>query len=649
MYQVTSRAVLFCLLAFSLQAQNATVSGTILDSSSAAIPGAQVSLTNASTGIKVETVTNAEGIFFLPPVSPGRYQLHVSAKGFSEAKVDDLVLEVGQTRTVKLSLEPGQLTQSISVVDVAPLLNTQTADRGSVVENQFLKSIPLNVRNPMLLLTLAPGVTGGLNAGINTASQSTTNNFRINGGRGATNEILIDGASNTGTYNNQVSAMPQVDAIQEFRVNTSPYAPEFGRTGGGLISFAMRSGTSQFHGTLHDFLRNSVLDANGFNANRAGQPRRAFHRNQFGGTFGGPVWIPKLYSGRNRTFFFFAYEGLRERSIGSFTGSVPTALERGGDFSQTRLANGSLVQIFDPRTTRLDPDRPAGTTRYLRTQFPLNMIPSSLLGKTATSLLGYYPQPNQRGDGGSNINNFFSSAPNALDGDRIDVKVDHQLNNNHRLSGRWNWFENLNAQPNVFNNFASPVQTPNRIPGINWGVNHNWTVSPTFVLEQIFSINQSETNRTPLSLGFDQRTLGLPDSVVSAQRQAYFPLLSVGRLSGLGPQGTASNAVVSRTYQYQVKATKLWGKHSIKFGYDGRRFNVSIDNPQPLTISSSGSFTGGPNPQAQAAASGHGLADLFLNVANVSYNIRPREEHPHYYHCLFVQDEWRPPTKPTRT
>ncbi len=640
-------SLVFC--AAQVWGQNASVSGTILDPSGAAIPQAKVLVRNLATNVAVETRTNGQGLFFLPPVAPGKYQLTAGAPGFAEAEVNDLVLEVGQQRTVTLRLETGQLKQQISVEAAAPLLNVVSADRGSVVENQFLKSIPLNVRNPMLLLTLAPGVTGGLNAGINTASQSTTNNFRINGGRGATNEILIDGASNTGTYNNQVSAMPQVDSIQEFKVNTSPYAPEYGRTGGGLISFAMRSGTNGFHGTLHNFLRNSVLDSNGFNANRAGQPRRTFRRNQFGGTFGGPVHIPKLYNGTNRTFFFFAYEGLRERSIGSFTGSVPTDLERKGDFSQTRLQDGNLIQIFDPRTTRLDPTRPTGTTRYIRDPFTGNVIPGTLLGKIATNAVTFFPQPNQRGDGGSNINNFFSSAPNSLDGDRIDTKVDHQFSNQHNVFARWNYFENLNAQPSVFGNFASPVQTPNRIPGTNWAGNHTWSVRPTFLVEHLFSLNQSETNRIPLSLGFDATTLGVPSAVAKAPRQAYFPVLSIGRTSGLGPQGTASNSVVSRTLQYQIKATKQMGKHSFKFGYDWRRFRVSIDNPQPLGISASGSFTGGPNPQAQAAASGHGLADLFLGVANVNHNIRPREQHQHYYNAWFFQDEWRIASKLTLT
>ena len=256
-----------------------------------------------------------------------------------------MTLEVGQSRTLNTQLIVGQVQDAITVTDTAPLLTTNRADRGTVIENKFVTSIPLNLRNPLLLLTLAPGVTTGLNAGINTASQSTTNNFRINGGRGATNEILIDGAANTGTYNNQVSAIPQVDSLQEFKVNTSPYAAEFGRTGGGVISFAIRSGTNDFHGSMHEFLRNSVLDANGFNSNRARQAKPSFKRNQFGFTAGGPVWVPKLYNGRNRTFFFVGYEGLRERSLASFTGTVPTALERTGDFSRSLDAGGRLIQM----------------------------------------------------------------------------------------------------------------------------------------------------------------------------------------------------------------------------------------------------------------------------------------------------------------
>ncbi|HUS08219.1 MAG TPA: carboxypeptidase-like regulatory domain-containing protein, partial [Bryobacteraceae bacterium] len=596
---------------------------------------------NRATGLRTVTRSNGEGYYVTPPLPPGVYDVSISAPGFAAAKIEAVALEVGQSRTLNTQLNIGQLQDAVTVTDSTPLLTTNRADRGTVIENKFVTSIPLNLRNPLLLLTLAPGVTGGLNAGINTASQSTTNNFRINGGRGATNEILIDGAANTGTYNNQVSAIPQVDSLQEFKVNTSPYAAEFGRTGGGVISFAIRSGSNDFHGSLQEFLRNSVLDANGFNSNRAGQAKPSFKRNQFGFTVGGPVWVPKLYRGRNRTFFFAAYEGLRERSLASFTGTVPTALERTGDFSRSLDAGGKLNQIYDPRTTRLDPNRPAGTTRYLRDPFSGNVIPPGQIASLGPNVFKYFPLPNQPGQGFSNVGNYYVAAANSIDANRVDLRVDHQISSRHQVFGRYNWFSNLNAQPLVFGNAASPVQTPNRIPGINWMGNHTWTINAGTILDHHFSLAQSETNRIPLSLGFDQTTLGLPKSVTEGQRVAYFPQVGVGGITGLGPQGTASNVVVSKTLQYAASVTLLRGRHTMKAGVDWRRFPVRIDNSPALSISAGGGFTGGPNPQAVSASTGAGLADLLLGLASVSYQVRPVEQHVHAYYAGFFQDEFK--------
>ncbi len=634
-------AILLLLTSVSTLAQNAVVSGRIADQQDAVISGAAVELVNRATGIRTNSTANGDGYYVAPPLPPGVYDVTISAPGFSPSKIDGVTLEVGQSRTLNTQLRIGEVQNTVTVNDTAPLLTANRADRGTVIENKFVTSIPLNLRNPLLLLTLAPGVTTGLNAGINTASQSTTNNFRINGGRGATNDILIDGAANTGTYNNQVSSIPQVDALQEFKVNTSPYAAEFGRTGGGVISFAIRSGTNGFHGSLHEFLRNSVLDANGFNSNRAGQAKPSFKRNQYGFTFGGPAWVPKLYNGRNRTFFFVAYEGLRERSLASFTGTVPTALERTGDFSRSLDASGKLIQIYDPRTTRLDPNRPAGTTRYVRDVFAGNVLPSTQIASLGANLFKYYPLPNQPGQGLGNTNNYYVAAANSIDANRLDARVDHQISANHQIFARYDWFSNLNAQPLVFGNVASPVQTPNRIPGTNWIVNHTWTVNAGTILDHHFSLAQSETNRIPLSLGFDQTTLGLPKSATDGQRVAYFPQVSIGGISGLGPQGTAANIVVSKTMQYAASVTMLRGRHTLKAGVDWRRFPVRIDNSPALSLSSGGAFTGGPNPQAATASTGAGVADLLLGIVSLSYQVRPVEQHVHDYYAGFLQDEMK--------
>jgi Carboxypeptidase regulatory-like domain/TonB dependent receptor/TonB-dependent Receptor Plug Domain len=644
------RCLLYASLVFPLLAQNPTISGRVTDSSGAVVPGAEVQVKNLSTAVLNTTITNAEGYFVLPPVPPGAYDVVASGAGFRESRVDAVRLEIGQSRTINFQLQPGEIRETITITDVAPLITSSRADRGAVVENKFITSIPLNVRNPYLLLQTVPGVSTGRLAGDNTASQSTTNNFRINGGRGSTSEILIDGAANTGTYNNQVSAMPQLDAVQEFRVNTSPYAAEFGRTGGGVVSFSIKSGTNDFHGTFHEFLRNSVLDAAGFNSNRAGLTTKpSFKRNQFGLTSGGPLVIPKLYNGKNRTFWFFAYEGLRQRSLRAFTGTVPTELERLGDFSQSRDTNGQPFVIYDPRTTRLDPDRPAGTTRYIRDPFVGNRIPSGLINPTATAALAYYPAPNQRGLGSSDINNYFVAAADALDGDRVDARVDHQLSTSHTVFARYNWFRNVNAQPLVFGNFASPVETPNRIPGINWTGNHTWTVGAGTIFEHHLSLAQSETNRVPLSMDFDQSSLNIPENLISGQRVEYFPRFTIGGLTQLGVTGTGYNTVKSRTWQYAASLTMLRGRHTFKAGFDWRRFPVTIDQSSPLSYNATGTFTGGPNPQSAAARTGRGLADLLLGIAQVSYQVRQPESHVHPYYAGFFQDEWKVLPKLTLT
>src|SRR5215471_3696363 len=272
------------------------------------------------------------------------------------------------------------------------------------------------------------------------------------------------------------------NAVQESRVFTSAYAPEYGR--------------------------NSQLDANGFNSNKARIPRQAFQRNQFGLTTGGPVVLPHVYDGHNKTFFFLALEGPRERAAGSFTGTVPTALERNGDFSQSRDVTGTLIAIYDPRTTRLDPNRPAATTSYIRDQFPGNRIPASQLSQLGKNLLSYIPLPNQPGLGLSNTNNFFSSDPTRNRQDRIDLRVDENVNQNHRAFAGWNYFQNLNTYNDPYKNAVSPTVGNNRLPGMNLMAQHVWIVSPAVLIQQHFAFGQHESNRTSNTIGFDASALG---------------------------------------------------------------------------------------------------------------------------------------------
>src|SRR4051794_21652058 len=451
------RIVMFVSVCGAAWGQNAVVSGRVTDTSGGVVPNVAVELMNRATQVKSPTVTNAEGIFVFPSVPPGGYEVNARINGFTAGRIEAVTLEVGQSKTLNITLTPGDMKQSVTVSDEAPLITTDRADRGTVVENQFVTSIPLLTRNPLLLVTITAGAIGtatpggGLVSGDNTVSENQTNYFRINGGRNRSNEILIDGAADTGTYNNQASAIPQVDAVREFRINTNPYDSEFGHTGGGIISYTIKSGTNQLHGSVHEFLQNAVLNANGFNANKAGTPRRQLQKNQFGFTLGGPLSIPKLYKGKNRTFYFFAYEGLRQNSFSSFTGTVPTDAQKRGDFSSTLDANGALKLLYDPAPTRLAPTAPAGTTRYIRDFFPGNIIPPNRINPIATNIVKYFPAANQKGIGFSDTNNYFSPAPSTLDNNRIDGRIDHQFSEKHLVFARGDYFWNLNSSPDVYN------------------------------------------------------------------------------------------------------------------------------------------------------------------------------------------------------
>lgn len=296
-----------------LLAQSATVSGQVLDPSGAAIKGASVTLLRPSTKVKTTTASDASGMFSLPPVAPGHYELTITAEGFEHWEDSGIVLEVDEKKSVDAVLPVGRVSQTVSVTDAPPELQVENADRSTLLESTFVMDLPLNIRNPLQLISATVGVTQNDSgtAGTNITTQSTTNQFRINGSKQATTDLLIDGGANMVAYNSQAAGIPGADATGEFRVLTTAYAPEYGYTSGGIVNFSLKSGTNTPHGGLWQYYRDDAMDANGYNANAAHIPRPPLQLMQFGGQFGGPIVLPKLYHGRDKTFFYFSYEGLR--------------------------------------------------------------------------------------------------------------------------------------------------------------------------------------------------------------------------------------------------------------------------------------------------------------------------------------------------
>jgi hypothetical protein len=647
--------VVICLLAFTcltsqLLAQNASIRGKVVDPQNASISGSTVALLNTDTNVKVASATDGKGDFILPPVAPGRYEVKVSAPGFAPSLLTNITLEVGESKIFTVILKPGSLQQTVEVTTTPPELNTDGADRSLMIEPTFVESIPLNIRNPLQLINFSAGVTKGDDglSGQDATSESRTNTFRINGAKGSTTDVLIDGAANTTAYYNQDAGIPGVESVQEFRVYTDAYSAELGRTSGGLVSYALHTGTDHFHGSVFEFFRNEDLDANGFNANHTTPitPRGSFSRNQYGATLGGPVVIPKLYNGRGKTFFFISYEGLRDTSAGSFTGTVPTALERTGDFSQTKDAKGNLIVIYDPSTTNTTgpgysrTQLNAGTPNANKITAPLNPI--------GVAILNLYPLPNRTGTGGSDLANFFSNAPGTDDNNSFDVRIDHQLNAHNSIFGHLTYFSNHINSSDYFGNGLSPVNANDRIPGKNIIVDHIWTIKQNLVFEHHFSWAHSESNRaetvlkSPASLGFNAANVA---PGITANMTPSISISGPGAVGGYSSLGNSYpfEANFSSVYQYAAATTWVKGRHTVKFGIDLRRYPTQLWDPEQMSVSGGSGFTVGYTPGTTTALtdSGNGVAELLMGLGSVTSGYEPETQSVHDYAAVYLQDSFK--------
>nr|MDQ3010214.1 carboxypeptidase-like regulatory domain-containing protein [Acidobacteriota bacterium] len=500
-----------------------TIRGTVLDSAGAVIAGAEVSVVNIATNETRSAVTEDNGIYVFPQLKPGLYRVSVKKAGFKGASFDEVKLDVQQIREVDATMEVGAATETVTVTATgSAAIETTSPTVSQTIENKRVVDLPLNGRNPFSLATLGPGVIPG----------PGSSPF-ISGGRNATSEVSIDGISNVNAENNvsilDLNYTPSVDAVQEFSVQTNSVSAEFGRLGGGVINLVTKSGTNQFHWTLFEFHRNSALDATNFFTNRAGQKKGSFKRNQFGGNVGGPII-------GNKTFFFVNYEGNRQgtANVGTFT--VPLPEWRQGNFSNLRNAAGQPIIIYDPLTTRPDPNA-AG--RFTRDPFPNNIIPTNRINPIAAKLMQYWPLPNTTP---SNVNtqqnNFTASGTNISSSNRIDSRVDHNITSKWRAFTRFSiQFKDRSDPFNHYGNLATPN---NAGPTVNTAksvaIDNLYTVSPTLFLNVRYGLNRKTNVRTPFSTGFDFTTLGFSPAIKAVADALEFPRFDVNGLSSLGQE-----------------------------------------------------------------------------------------------------------------
>ncbi len=424
--RATVVAILFCVsltlpTAAWSQVDTGTIRGTVTDASGRAVPNAQVSVNSVETGLILNASTNGDGGYVFPPLRAGGYSVSVAAPGFTKETRSGVTLDVQQNAVVDFQLKPGEVSTTVEVSAASPLLQTQEASVGQVFTAREIDTLPLNGRNYTLLAQLTTGTTTPV---AETRGLTASGSFVANGVPSIYNTYILDGITNN---NNTVDFLngaayvvkPPVDAIREFKVQTSNYSSEFGRAAGAVVNAVLKSGTNQVHGDAWEFIRNDAMDGTDFFLNAGGQKKGEFRRNQFGFTIGGPVWIPHVYNGKNKTFIFGDYEGTRIRQAVPFVDSVPTLNERNSGFTnyQDLITYQSGTQkdllgrtfalgtVFDPATTRTvtsgQIDLTSGTAAtgsgYVRDPFPGNIVPVSRLDPVAVKLLGLFPAPNNWG------------------------------------------------------------------------------------------------------------------------------------------------------------------------------------------------------------------------------------------------------------
>ncbi len=616
MQQMTRIGVLLVCSASILCAQGgyAMLSGRVQDASTAVVPGVAVTARNISTGVTLNSVSNGQGYYTFTNLIPGTYAITAQRSGFKNLERDGVVLQVGDHPEIDLILEVGASTQQVTVTEQASLLRTDDAQSGMVIDNQRIQQLPEYDRNALAFAGLVANVNG------TSEQEGQSTDFRINGGRSAQAEYYIDGIPTTTGYQHNVPpSVPSMEAVGEFNVVTNGLSAEYGRLSGGAVVLVTRSGTNQFHGSGYEYLRNQDLNANTWNSNRLGQSIGVFHDNVFGGTIGGPVRIPKLYNGHDRTFFFFNYEGTRHVSGSNATlAGVPTALERQGNFSQSLIGNGVPVVVYDPASGVAT----AGGD-VTRQPYPGNIVPSSRFDPLSSLYLGYYPLPNTAPlPGSSDANNYVGASLTPQSDDRWTGRLDHNFSSNQSTHFTLTRDDFKNLSPS----WLSTLQPSTVAYGtsVTASINHVWTMTPSTILElragivrmssysgQQVSANTTSFPLTPLVLSL----LGT--------NQGRVPSLSTGgNVSTLGGGGVDN--IFETNYSAQVSLTKIWGKHTAKFGFEHRRYYTNLYGGFGSNVGnfSTGSAQSGTSQSyLNPGLSGYGFASWLLGeVSQASGN-----------------------------
>jgi hypothetical protein len=578
-------------------AQSAGIQGVVKDASDALVPGAEVTAANIETGLKRRAQSNESGLYSFPTLPVGRYRLTSARQGFSTAEVQEIKLDVGQIARVDFTLKAGAVTESVTVSATAALLDSESATVGQVIDNKRIVELPLNGRNYLELARLTAGTAPA--RGSRPAEEGV---FAAAGQHGYQVQVNIDGVDNSLTYSGgpigyeAQAVKPSVDAVGEFKVVTNNLSAEYGTRMGGQVFVNIKSGTNQVHGSAFEFLRNSTLDGTNFFANRSGSSKPSYKQNQFGGTVGGPIV-------KDRTFYFFSFEGTRTRLGRAFTSTVPVAEVRNGDFNRIR-------PVFDPATTVGTP------ASFTRQPFPGNVIPRNRWDPLVPKLLALYPNPT---DPGRIVNNFFYSPSESNDVNTYDAKGDHTFSDLSRISGRYSRRSRDRYEPGPLPLPADGgLATTTVIRSHSIALSHNQALSPTTTNE--FRVGITIAN-TRFDVPYDKPLFeeygikGIPKTNFSSSNDHGLSRFTPQGYAELGTRSFWPNTNNTRTYQFGDTFFKAWGKHGIKVGGEYRFDNV-FRNAARFSrgqFAFNREFTANP---ANRNATGDGIAEFLLGTAS---------------------------------
>jgi len=628
-------ALLCCAFTANAQVGRGTILGTVTDSTGAIVAGAKVSVVNVDTNIAVNTETNKDGFYTTPPMNVGNYQVTVEQAGFKKAVRTGLVLEVDQKAEVNIRLDVGATTESVQVTGEAPLVNTENGSIGQVIENKRVEDLPLNGRNAFALVQLSTNVHS--NAGPNQsgfADRGTSlSDWSINGGPNAANLLLVDGTVAQNSYYPDLNADLAVDAVQEFKVQSGSMSAEYGFTLGGVINVATKAGTNQLHGTAYEFLRNNDLDAR----NTFGTVRPEYRYNQYGASVGGPFDIPKVYNGKNRTFFFINWEQYNYVTYGDSITSTPPPSQRTGNFSNLYTASGALIPVYDPLTTVVNPSG----SGYIRTPFPGNIIPASRLDPVAQAMNQFYPLPNLTPSNAfTQANNYESINSGAQSMQQYTLRGDQRLSASDSLFARFTYFDAYtNNCPCTWPGFVVNGRY-DHFGTRNAAIDETHTFSPRLLNEfrlglarQQFPFQSSSLNQNWPS------KLGLPSDVP----ETLFPIISGNGYTALGNGTVGFRGAL--TWDLTDTATLIIGGHSIKMGAEyrllfGNNYQTAVPSGQ---FNFASTLTG--NPQSQSGTGSAYASFLVGAVTSATGATYLGESEKGFTMSGFVQDDWRVSTR----